>query len=203
MVLLGVAALVLLAIVVGVFLAGEPDADRRAAFVRRLGFLFGALTSALVGLFVVGEAMADPGGWEGVGLIVSWVGPVGVASALAWWWPRVAVPLAVVAVVAVVALSAWFALAPEAWRSVENERGPVRAIATFAVGAVLVVLGRRRTALAGGLLVVPGLVPVVLAGTASDGLASLTAASAVPVLTGSCYLVSAALAPRTARTAIT
>lgn len=96
---------------------------------------------------------------------------------------------------AVVAGSIWFAVDPQGWRSVEDDVGPVRAIAAFVVVAALGVLGLSRAMAAGILLLVTGLAPVLL-GLPRGGLSSLAAVGVPAVLVGALYVASAVAASR-------
>jgi hypothetical protein len=91
----------------------------------------------------------------------------------------------------------WFAVDPAGWRSFEDRHGPVRAIATFVLAAAVAVLGLRRTAAAGWMLLVLGVVPVAVSSLGHHGQVSLAVMSA-PVLTGALYLWSAAITGRAA-----
>ena len=124
---------------------------------------FGLLGS----LFVAGETSVDPGGWEAVALVALWVVPMVFLCALAVRRTDTAHRVLVAAVTVLAALWVWFALAPGWWRSLMDERGPVLAIASFAVGVAVAFLGLRRPGTAGGLLVVMATVPVVASAVAS------------------------------------
>jgi hypothetical protein len=91
-----------------------------------------------------------------------------------------------------VVASMWFVVDPARWRTLEDQVGPVRTIAVLVLAAALGVLGLKRTALAGWLLLVVGLGPVIIAGFGElAGVASLSVVSVIPVVTGVLYLVSA------------
>jgi hypothetical protein len=89
---------------------------------------------------------------------------------------------------AVIGVSIWFALSPHAWRSFEDRNGPVRAVITFVLAAAITVLGLRRTAAAGILLLAVGVIPVAVSSLGSfAGFASLSVVSAAPVIAGVLY----------------
>ena len=191
----------LLALVV-VLLAGllaaafrrHPDAKGRALALRRMALGLTAAYTALVGLFVAGEILADPGGWEGVGLVALWLVPLVVLGLLGWFRPDAArIPLTV-ATAAVVAVSIWYAIADRSWRSFENSHGPVRAIASFALCAALGAYGYRRPLRGGILLLAASLAPVVLQAAVGGGRgsASLLALTSPGAVTGVLYLASLA-----------
>lgn len=166
--------------------------------LRRTGFGIVAAWTLLGGAFVVGETATDPGGLAAVGLIAAWLVPLVVLAAMARLAPDLATRVLAAGVGVAVAAGLWFAVAPDAWREFEDDKGPVRTIATFVLGAALGVLGLARTRVAGALLLALGLVPPFLAqlGT-SRGMPSLIAMATVPVVVGVLYLASG-LVPRRA-----
>jgi hypothetical protein len=84
---------------------------------------------------------------------------------------------------------------PVLWRSFEDRHGPLRAVITVILAAAMAVLGLERSVAAGILLLAVGVIPVAVSSLGSFlGLASLSIASAAPVITGILYLVSAQLA---------
>lgn len=168
------------------------DAVDRSRVLRRVGFGVMAFFSVFLGLFIVGETLADPGGWKGAGLVALWLVPVAALATLAWMRPGLVVWLLAALVAAAISLSVWFAVQPQAWRSFEDAHGPVRTIVTFALATVLGLYGLKRTRAAGVMLLVLGVVPILLA-TRGPGAASLALASSAPVITGLLYLWSAAL----------
>lgn len=159
---------------------------KRAAFTLAVFFtVFGAL-------FLAGETIDDPGGWAAVGLIAAWAVPVVALGLLAWRRPDLAVRIFAGLTAGVVVMSVWFAVDADAWQSVEQGNGPVRAVVSFAVAAALVPLGLHRPRITGALLLVVGLVPPILAGVGSrHGSSSLVAASLMPVVVGALYLLAA------------
>lgn len=164
--------------------------------LRLIGFWLMAVTSAFIAAFAVGEALDDPGGWAAVGLIALWLVPLVLLCALAWWRPDPAVRVLAVLAAGVVGLSVWFALVPGAWRDLENQHGPVRVFVVWAVAAAVAVLGLKRTRVAGILLLVVGLAPLVIGGFRAGGLSSLSLVATPAVIAGVLYLVSAALSSR-------
>jgi hypothetical protein len=162
-----------------------------ARVLRRAGFLVMAVLGVVVGVFVVGETLDDPGGWPAVGLIATWLVPLVVLGVLAWRRPEWAGWVLGVLTGAVAVGAVWFAVDPQAGRSLENDVGPVRALAVFVVSVALGVLGLARTGLAAVLLLVVGLVPVLAGTLGRGGMSSLSAASLPALLTGVLYLASA------------
>jgi hypothetical protein len=186
-----------IAVVIAVFLARQPDTAGRARFARRAGFTVMALASLFFGLFVAGETFADPGGWVAAGLVAAWAVPLAGLAALAWFRPGLAVRVFAVLTAALIGVSIWFAVNPHGWRSFENGHGPIRTVITFALAAAIAVLGLKRTAAAGALLLVAGIVPAAVSGLGGlPGFTSLAAASSAPVITGVLYLLSARVTSR-------
>ena len=158
--------------------------------MRRIAFGVSALFFALSALFIVGETLDDPGGLAGIGLIAAWAVPLAATMLVAWRRPDLAAWLLAAVMVGVIGLSAWFAADPSRARSIENDVGPVRAIVVFALAAALGVYGLKRTRLAGMMLLTTAVVPLVVSGAGHRGLSSLAAASAIPLITGTLYLVA-------------
>ena len=172
---------------------GTSPHDRAATALRRVGFGVIAACSVVFGIFVVGETLSDPGGLRGIGLIAAWGVPIALLVLLAWRRPRHALPALVALTFAVVALSVWAAADAHTWRDFENHHGPVRAVATFGLGAAVGVLGLKRTRAAGLMLLVLGSVPLVLAVAVHAGFVSLAAAALPVVLAGLLYTWSASV----------
>ncbi len=185
--------LVVLGLVTVVLVALEPDRAHRARRLQRIGVGIGAIASALVALFVVGETVADPGGWAAAGLIAAWAVPAVVVGILAWLRPATALGVLAVAVVGVVALDVWYLADPGGWGRFEDGAGPVRALASFATTAALTVAGARRSPPAGVLLLVLGTVPPVLVGADGGVGGSLVVMGFIAVVTGACLVGSAVL----------
>jgi hypothetical protein len=182
-----------------VLLARLSDPAQHARILKRTGFSVMAFTSAFFGLFVIDETLTDPGGWKGLGLVAAWAIPLAALAAVAWCRPGWAARLFPVLIAAVIGFSGWFAADPEGWRAFEDRHGPVRAIISFVLAAAVALLGLKRTALAGAMLLVLGVVPMVVSSLGSQfGFASLAVVSSAPVIAGVLYLWSAAVAGRAA-----
>lgn len=111
-------------------------------------------------------------------MVLAWLIPLVGLAGLAWFRPRLATPIVITLPGAVVLASLWFAVDPYAWRAAENQYGPVRAIAVFGLSTTVGVLGLKRTAIAGWLLVALGLSPVAASSLRSfGGAVSLSAVS--------------------------
>jgi hypothetical protein len=186
-------------IVIAVFVARQLDPAKRARFLSWAGFTVMALSTFFFGAFVVGETFSDPGGWQAVGLVAAWAIPLAGLAAVAWYRPGWAVGVFAAATAAVIGVSIWFAVYPQAWRSFEDRHGPVRAVITFVLVAPIALLGLKRAAAAGWLLLAAGIVPVAVSSLGSLlGFTSLAVASSAPVITGVLYLLSARVARRPA-----
>lgn len=155
-------------------------------FLRTIAMSLAVLFAVFAGLFIAGETFEDPGGAVAVALVASWLVPMAGLAALAWWAPRVATVVLAVAVLAVVVVGLWYALATDAWRSFEDDTGPVRAIAVFALCLPLALLAWRRPLLGGvllvGLAVVPGVLALASAGGGGAGGATVAATSPASVI---------------------
>ena len=188
------------AIVIGVAIAAvvrQADPLERAILLRWSGFGLMALSTVVFGAFIIGETFADPGGWKAAGLVAGWAVPLAGLAALSWFRPGRAIYVLAVLTAAVIGVSIWFALDPHAWRSFEDRHGPARAVIAFVLAAAITVLGLRRTAAAGILLLAVGVIPVAVSSLGSFvGFGSLSVVSAAPVITGVLYLVAAQLAGR-------
>ncbi len=195
--------LVLIVVIVGVvLLMRQPDPARRAAIVKRIGFGVMAATTAFFVLFVAGETFQDPGGWAALGLVASWLVPLAAFGALAWFRPDWTIWLVSSLVIALIAMSVWFAVAPDAWRAFEDRNGPIRTIITFAVAAIGGMLGLKRTRAAGVLLLALAVVPMAIASFGSlRGSGSLAVATSAPFVAGVLYLISAFMGGSDRRTA--
>lgn len=197
MILIVVVALALALVIVAV--VRQPDRVRRAAVLRRAGFGLMALSTFLFGAFIIGETFTDPGGWQAAGLVAAWVVPLAGLATLSWLHPGWAIYVLAVLAAAVIGASIWFAVNPGVWRSFEDRHGPIRAVITFVLVAAVAILGLKRTAAAGVLLLAVGIIPVAVSSLGSFlGFASLSIVSAAPVMTGVLYLFSAHLAGRSA-----
>ncbi len=195
----GFPVLVVIVILAIVFLVRQRDPLTQARILRRAGFGVAAFVTVVFGLFVVGETFADPGGWKALGLVVAWAVPLAALAAAAWYRPDWATRMFAALIAAVIAVSVWLAVNPEGWRAFEDRHGPIRAVISFVLAAVVAVLGVKRTAVAGCMLLVLGVAPVVVSSLGSRlGFASLAVVSSAPVITGVLYLWSAALAGRSA-----
>jgi hypothetical protein len=173
----------------------QPDPAKRAVLLRRAGFGLMALSTFFFGAFIIGDTFTDPGGWKAAGLVAAWAVPLAGLAALSWLRPGWAVYALAVLSAAVIGVSVWFALSPQAWRAFEDQHGPIRAVVTFVLVAAIAVLGLKRTAVAGILLLAVGVIPLAVSSLGSLlGFASLSVVSAAPVIAGVLYLISAHLA---------
>ena len=138
------------------------DAGRRALALRRAGCGWMLAYGVLGGLFVAGETFSDPGGLAAVAMVLGWLVPGALLTALAWWRPRLAQPVLMVLVVAVVAYVAWSVVAARGPRGLRDLEGPFDAIAVLVVSVALGALGLRRPRAAGLMLLTTSLMPLVL-----------------------------------------
>ena len=126
-------------------------------------------------LFTAGETLADPGGWQAIGLIALWLVPLIVLVALALIRPSVAQPVLVVLTAICLAVALWSLVASHAWRSFESTSGPVRAVACLVLVLAVTALGWHRQLPAGVMLLVVGIAAVLAVGSAPLRLMALPA----------------------------
>lgn len=192
---LAAAALILAAGVMGIVSLRQPDRLFRArALVWTAAAIMAAFT-VLAGMFISGYALADPGGTEGLMLIVSWALPMAALAVLAWLRPAWAAPALTVLTALLIAAGIWFAVDSASWRAFENANGPVRAVAVLILAFPAAVLGLKRTPAAGWLLLALGVGPIAFSALGSlAGVVALSAISVVPLITGLLYLMAAKVA---------
>ncbi len=119
-----------------------------------LGTLLGAMFSGLLVLFIAGEILSDPGGAQGVALVVAWLAVPLLMSILALLRPGAAYPVLVV-LVALVLLAALASIPmAEALWAFEDTHGPINLLVIIGALIPLVALGRAMPARAGWLMVV-------------------------------------------------
>lgn len=194
---IGLPVSVVIVILAIVFFVRQRDPGKRARILKRAGFGVSAFFSAFFGLFVVGDTFADPGGWEALGWVAVWAVPLAAMAAIAWFRPNWAIPVFAGLIVALIGVSIWFAVNPEGWRTFEDKHGPLRDIITFVVAAAVALFGLKRTAVAGVMLLVLGIVPLAVTSLGSlSGFGSLAIVTSAPVITGILYLLSVRMTGR-------
>ena len=194
-IILALGAIVVVAVVLGIVLTREKDPQRRAMALQRTGAAIMAVFTVLAAIFIGGYALQDPGGNAGLLMTLAWVLPMLILAVAAWFWPAPTAPLLLALASAFIAACVWLAFDPAALREFISENGPVIAVSVVALSFPAAVLGLKRTALAGWLLVALGVLPLLITIIGRSGpVASLTAASVVPLICGIIYLVSARMA---------
>lgn len=117
-------------------------------------------TVALVGLvgalFIAGESLGDPGGWQGLLLTIGWAAPMAALVLLATFRPALAARVLPWAVAAVAVL-----VLADAATGLLDRSGPTASIAVFVVAVPCGLLGRSRAAEAGLLVLGTAAVQVV------------------------------------------
>ena len=192
-VILALGAIIVFAVVV--VMTRSKDPQQRASVLLRTGAAIMAVFTVLAGIVIVGYALQDPGGTAGMLITLAWVVPMLILAAAAWFWPAPTAPLLLALSSAFIAACIWLAFDPAALRSFVSDNGPVIAVSVVALAFPAAVLGLKRTALAGWLLVVLGVLPLMITLIARSGpVGSLTAASVVPLIAGISYLLSARMA---------
>ena len=143
-----------------------------------VGFGIGAMFVGFIALFVAGETLVDPGGWQGVGLTAAWLLPMLALAVLALLRPAAAVPVLAVATLLPLGFGVWSLLDYEGARGWEDSHGPLGLLLLLVVAAGLVVLGLARPWEAGVLLLVATVGPALLTmvGAGSDWLEPMSIA---------------------------
>ncbi|MDR7081334.1 MFS family permease [Arthrobacter ginsengisoli] len=189
-VILAVGAIVVFAVVM--VLTRDKDPQQRATTLTRTAAAIMAVFTVLAGIFIVGYAMQDPGGNAGLLITLVWAAPMLILALAAWFWPAPTAPLLIALTASFVAACVWLAFDPAALRNFVNENGPAIAVSVVALAFPAAVLGLKRTAVAGWLLVALGALPLLITVIARSGpVGWLAAASVVPLIAGISYLVSA------------
>ena len=190
---------VMIALILAVPFVRHRDRASRARYLRRAGFILMALIAFFFGALIVGETFTDPGGWEAAGLVALWAVPLIAGILVAWYRPDRAVRIFSVLIAAVIGASVWFAVDPQGWRSFEDQNGPIRAVVVFALSVAIAVLGLKRTRIAGWMLLVLGIVPILVSSIGGSlGFASLVVVSSPSVIAGMLYVLSAAMVDHSA-----
>lgn len=135
---------------------------RDVSVVAWVGFGLVAAFTGFVALMLIGDLVADPGGWRAAGLIAAFVVPLVGLSALAFYWPAVAVRILAALSLLPVGFGLWELLDYETVRDWEDAHGPVSLALVVILGAALAVAGLSRPFAAGVLMVVVTVVPLVL-----------------------------------------
>lgn len=194
-VILALGAIIVVAVVMGVVMRREKDPQRRATALTRTGAAVMAVFTVLAGIFIIGNSMQDPGGNTAMLMTLAWVAPMIILAVAAWFWPAPTAPLLVALTASFVAACVWLAFDPAALRSFVSENGPVIAVSVVALAFPAAVLGLKRTAVAGWLLVALGVLPLLITLIARTGpVGWLTAVSVVPLITGISYLAAIRMA---------
>ena len=198
---LAAAALIVVAAVMGIVSLRKLDRPARARALTWTATAIMAAFTVLAGLFISGYALTDPGGTEGITIVLSWAVPLAALALLAWLRPAWAAPALAVLTALLVVAGMWFALDSASWRAFENANGPVRAVAVLVLALPAAVLGLKRTAVAGWLLVALGIGPIAFSALGSlAGVVSLSAISVIPLITGLLYLAAARMSRSAAAT---
>jgi hypothetical protein len=189
-VILALGAIVVVAVVIA--MTRQRDPQQRATALTRTGAAIMAVFTVLAGIVIIGWAMQDPGGTAGLLITLVWLAPMLLLAIAAWFWPAPTAPLLLALASAFIAACLWLAFDPAALRNFVGDNGPVIAVSVVALAFPAAVLGLKRTALAGWLLVALGVLPLLITLIARSGpVATLIATSLVPLIAGISYLVSA------------
>ena len=134
---------------------GEEDPGKRAILAKRAGL-------AVMGAFAIGEPLADPGGWLGVGMVASWLVPLVLIGLVVRFKPSVAQVLLAILTAAAVAFSLW-AMFDQRIRDLEDRNGPFTMVVLLVVAIAVAALGYYRPKPAAIMLLVCALVPALFA----------------------------------------
>jgi hypothetical protein len=172
----------------------QGAAARGSRVLRSLALVVAGLTTLVGGAFATGEALDDPGGVTGAGIVASWLVPLVALTVLAWRRPVLARRMLAGLAAALAAVAVTSAVAADSWRSLEDDHGPVRAIAAFALLLPLAVLGWKQPRSAGALLLVVAIAPVVIPELGGGPAGAPALAGALPAaLAGLVLLLAAAV----------
>ena len=132
----------------------DDTIPREAQVFVLLGTLLGTIFSGLLVLFIAGEILSDPGGTQGIALVVAWLALPVLLSILALVRPGAAYPVLAV-VVGLVLLAALVAIpmSGAVWEF-EDTHGPINLIVIIGTLIPLIALGRAMPARAGLLMLV-------------------------------------------------
>ena len=146
------------------------SALRVSAVAVTLGFV------GLMGLFIGGDAVTDPGGWAGIGGTALWVLAMLGLLLLALYRPGAAMVVLVVAACAPLAFGVWSLVDYGAAHGWEDSHGPLSLVLVMSICAPAAVVGLVRPRAAGALILTVSLVPLALAavGAASQFLEPLS-----------------------------
>lgn len=181
------------AVIIVNFFRRVTDRGARILLLKQLGVALAAIPSAIFVFFIVGETMTDPGGLRGMALVLLWSMPVTVVATVCWTWPRRATLMIGLLVVGVMLMDSWFAIDVERWKSYEDSRGPVSAVATFVVVAVTVFLAWRRPASGGAFMLAVPMLTLVLATFVHELRPHAISAAVVGLVPGALFVASALL----------
>lgn len=129
----------------------DEEVDMFARVLRVIAVTLVALFGIVAGLFMAGEAITDPGGWQALLLITAWAVPMVALSVMALLWPDLS---ARVLPVALAVVAGWMVVDGLAHIIDRDTWGPVGTISMLAVLVPCGLLGVHRAATAGWLLLV-------------------------------------------------
>lgn len=114
----------------------------------------GVAMSGMLIFFIAGEMLSDPGGIQGVLLVLAWLAlPVGLAL-LAWLRPVAAYPVLVVMVGLVLLAAAVGIPMAHQWWAFENTHGPIDLMVYLGAFVPLIALGRAMPVRAGWMMLI-------------------------------------------------
>lgn len=183
-------------VVVGIYSYREQDHLKRSEFSKKFAFLLFAAFTIFIGLFLVGETLADPGGLKGFGMVAAWLVPASIAAWISWKQLPYALQMNYVLVGLVAAASSTLMLNPEGISQFMDRNGPILLVITFAVSIPLGLWAWHNPRTGGWMLVIAAFLPRIFAaigsGNGQDAMSiSLSFTSAPIAIAGALFVYSA------------
>ena len=170
----------------------HDDPLARSLALRRVGLGIICVFAAMVGVFLAGEALDNPGGWEAIGMIAGWAAPLAVVALFAWLRPRWALRVFGMAAAVLVALNAMTLVAVHAVEVFARASDPARDIAGVIIMAALGVAGYKIPEWAARLVVIPFVLTlaVSLFSASAGDVVSLILISSPPLASAAYYIAA-------------
>ena len=170
----------------------HADPSARSMALLRVGLGIIWVFAAMVGVFLAGEALDNPGGWEAIGMIAGWAAPLAVIALFAWFRSRWALRVFGVASAVLVVLNTMMLVGVHAVRAFERTSDPARDIAGVIVMTALVVAGYKMPYWAARLVMITFVLNLALAlFTASAGAVMSLILISSPPLASAAYYIAA------------
>lgn len=182
-----IALFILIGALIPMYFVRHHNHSERSTYLKRVSFYMMLGFAVLGGYWIIGQAMVNPGGLQGVWLVFGWVTPIALLSVAAWRYPNVA--LLIISVLSLVVVIASISESGNwtRWTNFSNSSSPATTIVIFAISIPTAVYGNFHSARisASGLLLI-GLVPWILTsaqlGWASMGSVTATGLFSAPAV---------------------